>query len=182
MQYPKICIKLDKLPKRTSFWPDFVRNVTPVRSSNSFEVYQGLNSSDSSWWICAAHPSTLICFIRVSIDLVWGGNPHWPNLWTACLHISRFLPQLKSHAPPLLIVVVCSEVFGVLGWKALAAPFVVLQGPWRGVWRPIVGKSLVGEPLTLLDNYGPTQTPPPPRFDPSRGELVCLKERLGSLL
>lgn len=79
MQYPKICIKLDKLPKRTSFWPDFVWNVTPVRSSNSFGVYQGLNSSDSSWRICAAHPSTLISicfirlqFIRVSIDLVWG--------------------------------------------------------------------------------------------------------------
>jgi len=38
------------------------------------------------------------------------------------------------------------------------------------------------EPLTLLDNYVPNQTPPSPRFDPSRGELVCLKGRLGSLL
>lgn len=124
------------------------------------------------------HPH-LISWRWASIDLVCG--------WFVCLNPGSS-PNRRGrlqllHLLLLMFAQGSLELWPGRLWGPFCGSSMRLKGYGEGLEASIVVRALVREPLTLLHNYVPTQTPPPPSwFGPFRGRLLCQKERLCSLL
>lgn len=90
-----------------------------------------------------------------------------------------------SSSPSYHHMVVClsllSSALRSLGfWAGRPCQFLLcFLSAVKGLWRLIVVEALVEEPLTLLDNYVPNQTPPLSLGRPLQGRAGVSKGEIG---
>lgn len=108
-----------------------------------------------------------------SIDLVCG--------WLVCLNPGSS-PNRRGrlqllHLLLLMFAQGSLELWPGRLWGLFCGSSVRLKGYGKGLEASIVVRALVREPLTLLHNYVPTQTPPPPLGSDPSGAGCCVKRR-----